>query len=126
MGVAVEVDGDREGGDVGWEALDMDREGRLRAAVSGWSDASGVDPIQQFALDSGELWVGVWLARRARERLLGQQRGLLERAPDTDPDGERRARVGARLLYRVDDELLHRREAFCGGEHLQGAHVVAA
>jgi hypothetical protein len=45
VGVAVEVDGDREGGDVGGEALDVDSERSLRAAVAGGSDACGVDLI---------------------------------------------------------------------------------
>ncbi len=43
MGVAVQVHGDREGGDVRREALAVDREGRDPAAVARGADTGRVD-----------------------------------------------------------------------------------
>jgi hypothetical protein len=71
VGVAVEVDGDGEGGDVGGEALDVDRERRLGAAVAGRAYSGGVDPVEQLPLELRKLGLWVGLARGARERLLG-------------------------------------------------------
>src|ERR687898_2198467 len=68
VGVAVEVDGDGEGCDVGREALDVDRERRLRAAVAGRSYACGVDLVDELAFENGQIGIGVGLAGRTGKR----------------------------------------------------------
>src|SRR5215204_297578 len=126
MGVAVEVDGDGEGCDVGRVALDVDRERGLRAAVAGGSYPCGVDLVDQLAFEDGQVGIGVRFARRTGERFLGEYCRFLEGAAHTDPNGERRAGVRAGPLDSLHDKPLHRLKAFRGGEHLEGAHVVAA
>ena len=125
MRVAVEVDGDREGGDVGRVALDVHRERRLGAAVARRADAGSVDLLQKLPLDPGYLRVGVGLAGGAGERLFGELGRLLERAADADADGQGRARVRTGLLYGLHDKALRRGQALGRSEHLQRAHVVA-
>src|SRR5437588_11705712 len=96
VGVAVEVDRDREAGDVGRVALDVHRERGHPSPESGRADAEIVDPAEQVGLDFGEPRVGVGLAHRPEERALAQERRLLERPAHADADDERRARVRPR------------------------------
>src|SRR5215217_6896772 len=125
-GVTVEIYGDREGGDVGREALHVHRERRHGAAVSCGADACRVDLLQKLPLDLGYLRVGVGRTGGAGEGLLGELGSLLERTTDADAYCERWAGVRAGLLDGLDDEPLHRGQPFRRREHLQRAHVVAA
>src|SRR5215207_1273436 len=126
MGVAVEVDGDGEGCDVGRVALDVDGERGLRAAVAGGSYPCGVDLVDQLSFEDGQVGIGVGLAGRPSERFLCEYCCLLERTAHTDPDGERWAGVRASSLDCLDDKPFHRPKAFRWGEHFHRAHVVAA
>ncbi len=62
MGVAVEVHGHREGGDVRRVALDVYRQCRLRSAVARRADAGRVDLLQKLPLQLRQLRVRVGLA----------------------------------------------------------------
>ena len=62
----------------------------------------------------------------AEQRLLGEQRDLLDGAADADADDHRRARVGAGAADGLDDGVDHARPALRRLEHVERAHVLGA
>src|SRR6267143_585294 len=126
--VRVAFDGHRHGerGDVtrGGEHVDAERGGV--AAVALRPDAKAVGAREQLLLQRVEGRIRVGRAELAKERLLGQDRRLLERTADADPEDERRTGVGAGRLHALDDEVLHPRQPRRRGEHRVLRAVLAA
>src|SRR3989454_1907693 len=98
MRVAFDGDGDGERGDVTGIGEDVDAERRGVAAVALRPDAQPVGAREQLLLQRVQGRIRIRRAELAEERLLGQDRGLLERAADADAEDERPAGDPADLL----------------------------
>src|SRR5688572_27008452 len=86
---------------------DVDAERGRVAAVALRADAETVRAVEELLFQRVDRGIGVGRADLAEQRLLREQRGLLEGAADADAQDERRARVRSRHLDAVDDEVLH-------------------
>src|SRR5258705_5795956 len=126
MRVALDGDGDGQRRDVAGIREHVDAEGRRVAAIALRADPEPVDAREQLLLQRVERGVRVGGADLAEQRLLRQDRGLLERAADADAQDERRARVRARHLHAVDDEVLHALDTGGRGQHQVLRTVLAA
>src|SRR3989442_7308991 len=84
----------------------VDAERRRVAAIALRADAKPVGAREQLLLQRVERGLRVGGADLAEQRLLRQERGLLERAADTHTQDERRGRVRGPRLYAIDDEVL--------------------
>src|SRR5262245_26759693 len=124
--VALDRDGDGQRGDVTGIGEDMDAERRGVAAVALGPDAEAVRAVQHVALERDERRIGVRAAQLAEQRLLGQDRGLLERAADADARDQRRARVGPGRLDALEDPRGDALDAFPRSQHLVFRPVLAA
>src|SRR5262245_42412704 len=102
MGMALDRDGNGQRGDVAGMGQDVDAERGRVAAVALRADAQAVGARQQLLLERLDGRVGVRRANLAEERLLREQRRLLEGAADPDAQDQRGAGVGARALHALD------------------------
>ena len=97
-----------------------------RAAQTGRADAQGVAALLYLVLELGQARFRVGGAHFAQQGVLGHVGGLLEGAPETDPDDYRWARVGSGLAHRVHDEVYSSLATLRRLEHPDGAHVLRA
>src|SRR5437867_143339 len=124
--MALNRDSDRQRRDVAGIREHVDPERRRVAAIALRADAKPVGAREQLLLQSVERGIGVRGADLAEQRLLRQERGLLERAADAHAQDERRARVRTRRLHAIDDEILHALDAGRRGQHRVLRTVFAA
>src|SRR5205823_6662557 len=114
MRVTLDGDGDGQGGDVAGVREDVDAERRRVAAVALGADPQPVRSVEKLLFERVDDRIGVRRAELTEERLLRQERGLLERPADADAQDERRARVGAGRADALEDPLLHAGRALGG------------
>src|SRR5437879_1160975 len=126
VGVTFDRDGDGEGGDVAGGGEDVDAERGRVAAVALRPDAEPVRALEDLSLDRPDRRIRVRGAELTEQRLLGQDRRLLERAPDPDADDERRARVRTGRPDALEDPALHTLAPVRRGPHLVLRAVLAA
>src|SRR5438132_13690921 len=81
-------------------------------------EAEPVLALEDLPFDCPDRRIRVRGAELTEQRLLGQDRRLLERAPDPDADDERRARVRTGRPDALEDPALHTLEPVGRGQHL--------
>ena len=94
--VAVDVDGNRQAGNVSGEFFDVDSQGSGLAAKALRTDAEGIDLLQHFLLQLSVERLGVAAVGRTHQSLLCQISSLVEGAADTDANHDGGAGVAGR------------------------------
>src|SRR5438128_2436645 len=117
MRVALDCHRHRQRRDVAGIREHVDAERGRVAAIALRADAEPIGAREQLLLERVERGIRVRGADLAEQRLLRQDRSLLERAADAHAQDERRARVRARRLHAIDDEVLHALDACGRGQH---------
>ncbi len=88
--------------------------------------AERVHGLQQLALERRHLGVGIALADRAEERVLGDGHRLLRRSPHAHADDERRAGIAPGQVHCLADEVDDGLAPRPGEKVLVARHVLAA
>ena len=125
-GVAVDVHGYGQAGDVGGAEFHVHLEGRHAAAESGGAGAELVDEFQQLVFESGVAGIGVAAFNVARAGLFGAQAGQFHVAAYAYADDHGRAGAGSGVAHGFHHGLLHAFYAVGGNQHVQRALVFAA
>src|SRR5437660_12856474 len=93
--------------------IDLDVDGQRCDAPSEplRADAQLVDTVEQLAFELAKIGARMPHINRPDYRLLREERGGLERPADTNTDDDRRTRVGACAIDRLEDEIGDRGDA---------------
>src|SRR5262245_7229516 len=105
VGVTFDRDRNWQRRDVAGIGEDVNPERRRVATIALRADAEPVGARQELLLERLERGIRVRGADLAEQRLLREDRSLLEGAAHADAEDERRARIRARHLHAVDDEV---------------------
>src|SRR5438552_6034804 len=124
--MATEINGDWQPRYVRRIDLDVDGQRCHAASKSLRADAQFVDAHEQLSFELAKIGARMPHINRPYYRLLREQRGGLERPADANTDDDRRTRVGAGAIDRLEDEIGDRGDAISRNEHLQRAHVLSA
>jgi hypothetical protein len=125
-GMALDVDRDRQAGDMTGRGLDENIERRSSAAEAHWADAEGVDSFEQPGFHISVKRVGIALPDRAQESAFGEDGAGLEISADSDAGYNWGTGFSPAVTDGFQDEPFHAVASFAGREHGEAAHVLAS